>query len=85
MATRRILKHYNVRNISGEDIDLTIIDRLDQSHTILFEKDEVIHGIYPSTAEKMRRADPSLFRFIRLEAVYEKELIDTVNWRQEGF
>ncbi len=91
MDVGRFLRHYNLTNISGEEIDLVLTDANGDEHTFVFEKDEMIEGIFPDTIERMQRSDPNILRFVRLEPVYnrplvcKKKLVESVNWKEEGF
>jgi len=91
MDAGRFLTHYNLVNISGEDIDLILTDGNGDQQIVVFEKDERVEGVHPGTVERMRRSDPSVLRFVRLEPVYnrppvyKKQLVESVNWKEEGF
>ena len=84
MDGRGILRHYNLVNISGEDIDIILTSPEGEDHIFVFEKDEIIHGVLPRTVEIMWRADSNILRFVRIEPVWAKELV-RVNWKEEGF
>ncbi len=82
MATRRILKHYNLENISGGDIELTLRDYDGNEQTVVFERDEIIHGVTPQTINKLKCANPGILSYVKLKPVWDQEKID---WQKEGF
>ena len=82
MAARRVLSHYNVENISGEDIELIVRDYDGNEKLVLFENGEIIHGVAPQTVNKLKCANPGILSYVRLKPVWDQ---DKVDWRKEGF
>ena len=84
MATRRILKCYNVENISGADIELVTCNHYGKRFVFIFEKNEVIHGVTEQAINNLKFSNPGILDFVQLHEACE--VWEYANeWLEEGF
>jgi len=81
----RNIKYYEIKNISGQDIDFLVTDRSGENISFTFESNETLTGLTYKTIDDLLLNNRELMRYVKLIPVYKWEEDKKVNWIKEGF